>query len=385
MSSVLDLCMAERTLVVFDEVQNILDDRDCAASMLQYLVDMIRSDTDSMFVICGSPVPFMRDQVLNRHRPLYGRFPFLVELGPLSVSETRAFHPSLSDADLLRLYLVLGGVPEHHRRIGDMPYAEVPGRMVTGGDPWFAESIEGNLSAELGSVSDDAFRILDSVSSGHDTRRAMMEDTGMGDRRLTRCLEALTGIGVLRRYGSVPEARRYRRYAVSDRAVSFHFSVVRRCRSMVPGESRGAVSRYLSRGFEAYCSDLVMHSYPCERIGSWWGSVPKRDDDGVLLHDGEGRVIAEGVCTDVTATIRIGRNRIHLFGDCGYASGVTGMGALRELQCKVGLLKGDYNTRFALFSMSGFDEDLEEYAEEGGVLLFGPGVLTGSEEVPDPS
>jgi hypothetical protein len=118
-------------------------------------------------------------------------------------------------------------------------------------------------------------------------------------------------------------------------------------------------------------------------VGSWWGAVPVRDDYGHTVKDGNGKVSTEDVDIDVTATIKEGQNRIDLFGECKFTSKKVGFGALNTLEERVGYLKGRYNARLALFFMSGFDDELMEYAESNGVLLFGPDVLVGSETMPD--
>lgn len=53
-----------------------------------------------------------------------------------------------------------------------------------------------------------------------------------------------------------------------------------------------------------------------------------------------------------------------------------------RLKERVGLLKGPYNVRLALFSVSGFEEDLEEYADDNGILLFGLDELIGKAPLP---
>ena len=58
-------------------------------------------------------------------------------------------------------------------------------------------------------------------------------------------------------------------------------------------------------------------------------------------------------------------------------------GALNLLVSRVRSLKGGYNVRYALFSASGFTDELREYAEENGILLFGQRELLYKDEMPD--
>ena len=107
------------------------------------------------------------------------------------------------------------------------------------------------------------------------------------------------------------------------------------------------------------------------------------DEYGHTVKDGNGKVSTEDVDIDVVATIRKGQNRIDLFGECKFTSKKVGFGVLNTLEERVGYLKGRYNSRLVLFSMSGFDDELMEYAESSGIPLFGPDVLVGLEPVPD--
>jgi len=234
----------------------------------------------------------------------------------------------------------------------------------------------------------DAFSILESISSGHNTYAAIMGRTGLNDNRLSGCLKRLCGIHVIEKMNSVPEARKSNIYVISDRLTSFYFAIIQRYQGLMSSnigvyESiRPMLYTHLGREFESFCRDLVTSNYPCENSGSWWGPIPIRDDSGDIIRNRDGKPVTEDVDIDVTATIRMGQNRMDLFGECKFTTKKMGFSALNRLEERIGYLNGRYNNRLALFSMSGFEDDLEEYAESNGVLLFGPDVLMGLRPVP---
>ena len=384
-----DACSEEKTLLIFDEVPYLLDGNDTATTEMQHFVDSIRSETDSMVVMCGSSVSFMMEEVLKKKKPLYGRFAFNIELKPLSLQEVRKFHPSISDTDLMRLYLTLGGVPAYHEVVGDTPYADAVDKYLMNKFAMIVNDIPYDLSEELGGMAGDAFSILESISSGHNTYAAIMGRTGLNDNRLSGCLKRLCGIHVIEKMNSVPEARKSNIYVISDRLTSFYFAIIQRYQGLMSSnigvyESiRPMLYTHLGREFESFCRDLVTSNYPCENSGSWWGPIPIRDDSGDIIRNRDGKPVTEDVDIDVTATIRMGQNRMDLFGECKFTTKKMGFSALNRLEERIGYLNGRYNNRLALFSMSGFEDDLEEYAESNGVLLFGPDVLMGLRPVPD--
>jgi hypothetical protein len=289
----------------------------------------------------------------------------------------------------MRLYLTLGGVAAYHELVGDVSYQDAIDRYILNRNTMLVDDIPYDLSEELGGMADDSFKVLESITSGYNTYKMIAGRTGLNDNRLSDCLGRLVGIGVIGKMESVPEARKSNVYVVSDRLISFYFSIVQRYNHMLGGPDgvyqamAPMLQTHLGKEFESFCRDVVLCNYHCEKVGSWWGAVPVRDDYGHTVKDGNGKVSTEDVDIDVTATIKEGQNRIDLFGECKFTSKKVGFGALNTLEERVGYLKGRYNARLALFSMSGFESELMDYAESNGILLFGSDVLVGLETMPD--
>lgn len=116
LDSIVALCRAEKTVVVFDEIPYLLED-ETAKTEMQRFVDSVSASTDSMLVICGSSISFMTDEVLRRSAP---------------VRKVRVLYRSGPDADI-------GGqaVPPVHERCRsseDIPHSgRSPGIPCIGG------------------------------------------------------------------------------------------------------------------------------------------------------------------------------------------------------------------------------------------------------------
>lgn len=385
LETVVTACSQERTLVVFDEVPYLLRGNRTVASELQHMMDLIHEVTDSMVVFCGSSMSLM-EEVLDRKRPLYGRFAFTLEVGPMDLRDIRGFHPSASDEDLLRTYLTLGGVTAYHELVGDSDYMTAVEEHILNTNGVIGTDVMHDIRRELGQSADDAFAVLESIASGHDIYKQIAGRTGLNDNRLSDCLRKLAGTGLIRKVESVPVARKSNHYVITDGPTSFHFTMQRYIGPIQNGEDaygtlRSVISSHLGHEFERFCRGFVMRNYPCTEVGSCRCRVPTGDGYGSIVKDASGRPVTEDVDIDVTATIMEGRNRIHLFGECRFI-GKMGFGSLNTLRERVDSLRGPYNERLALFSASGFDGGLSEYAEENGILLFDLDTLIGKKACP---
>lgn len=388
LKNVVTVCSQEKTLVVFDEVPHLLKGNQTVASELQHMIDTIRNDTESMVVFCGSSISLMMEEVMDKKKPLYGRFAFRLEVGPMDLKDVRRFHPSASDTDLLKIYLTLGGVTAYHELVGDSDYTTVVNEYVLNANSIIRSDIPYDIRQELGHSADDAFAVLESISSGYDIYKQIVGRTGLNDNRLSDCLRRLTEIRVIKKMESVPVARKSNHYVITDRLTSFHFAM-QRYTGLIQDEKdvydilKPIITSHLGHEFEGFCRDYTTKNYPCIEVGSWWGPTPTRDEYGNIVKDASGKPVTEDVDIDVTATIMNEQNRIHLFGECKLTGKVMGFSALNTLQERVDSLRGHYNERLALFSASGFDEGLSEYAEDNGIMLFDLDTLVGKRACPE--
>ena len=115
-----------------------------------------------------------------------------------------------------------------------------------------------------------------------------------------------------------------------------------------------SISTFLGMRFGEACAKYVKSSYYCLEVGRWWGPSGEKEDPG--------RPVIVDI--DVTARIEQGGSVYDLFAECKMRNRVTGFHELNELMKRVEMTKSNVNPRYMMFSTSGFDGDLEEYAEE---------------------
>ena len=284
LESVKGVCSQGKTVVIFDELPYLIHNNPYAASELQHFVDWIRNSTDSMVIVCGSSVKMMSDGMLKKDSPLYGRFAFKIDMSPMSITEARKFHPSISDTDMLKLYLTLDGITAYHDMVGDNDYRTVINRYVLDRNGLIGDEIVYDLQSSV-----------------------------------NESIKDLVSMRVISKMEHLPTPTKGSRYVISDLAISFWSSIADRYRSvslMKADEPYDAMSQlistHLGKAFELYCIDLISSNYPCTAVGQWWGPVPQRDAEGRLMKGPEGKVITEYADIDVVATIRQGNARIDL-------------------------------------------------------------------------
>jgi len=382
-------CSEERTVVVIDEMPYLTANNREAASEIQHFVDWLVDNTDSMIIVCGSSISLMMENLKDRKGPLFGRFHHMIDLGPLTLEETRGFHPSMSDVDILSTYLTLGGVPMFHAGAGDRSYSDLVEEYLFDPSGIFYNDSVGIVINEMRSLSTESMSVLEAIAAGSCRFGEISSRTGLSDLTLTKCLKGLSGMRLIGELHPMAGAPKHPHYIITDAPTAFFFTVIRSNEGLIGSEcgryeaASQQISSFLGRQFEVFCRDVFPSKYPCTEIGSWWGAVPVRDEDGRIIRDGNGKAMTEDADIDLVATLRRGNNRVDLFAECKFTRRKASFTVLNNLEKRVDSLKGGHNPRLAIVSVYGFEEDLREYAEDKGIILIGLDNLIGKTPYPD--
>ena len=121
------------------------------------------------------------------------------------------------------------------------------------------------------------------------------------------------------------------------------------CACKVIGRRRIGKSELLRRFAEGKRSIYI----ECVEIGRWWGVDEEKEIREI----------------DIAAKILIDGSVSALFGKCKFRTRKTTVDVLDELRKDCGLVRTDLRKMYILFSASGFTAELEEEAEENGVVL----------------
>lgn len=365
------LCAEEPTVVVIDEFQFITTVTPKVVSFVQHFIDGTLKKTESMLILCGSSVRTMRSIGEDGSSPLYGRFKRKIHLGPMSFAECRMFHPGMSDIDCLKLYLTFGGVPRYHVDLKQRTYEECIRRNVLD-DGWILDETDALIRAEF-SPGARYIAVLSSISNGAVRLKEISEKVKVDASTCSGYLQALKDAGIIGTVNPMLGAPKRPRYFVADNLIAFDREVLVRRRSLIDNKDLDATYRelepyidtFLGKRFELFCEEFIKENYAVTEIGKWW-----MDDDKRGIHED----------IDIVARVSSSGNRLDLFAECKFTRAPAGFHVYNVLDRRVDMFRERANERLAIICVSGFEENLAEFAERAHVLLIGPDELFGHEE-----
>lgn len=106
----------ERIIFFIDEYPYLATQCPHVQSILQKHIDTSWKNTNLFFIICGSLVGFMKDEVLAKSAPLYGRSDLELNLKPFDYYETSLFFKGYSNEEKAIAYGLTGGVAKYIRQ-----------------------------------------------------------------------------------------------------------------------------------------------------------------------------------------------------------------------------------------------------------------------------
>ena len=354
---------SERTVIVIDEYTYLCEEDPATNSYLQVFIDHDLQDMNAMLIICGSSIKMMENIFTDGKGALYRRFIGPMKILPLTYDKCRPFHPNMNEADRMRIYALIGGIPLYHLMMDDDTVEECVKNNFLGTYAPLREEADFIIARELDPVSTN-LGILKAISDGHVTRKEIAEATGMSEENVTVNLKKMETIGVVSPLNPMCGANRKEKiYRITDNLVRLSNEILMPFVTAVSGQDREygyeTILPYLQTfygpAFEDICAQYVTRHRRCKAIGSWWGK-------------------AGGVSTDIdiVALCEDGGNEYHLLCECKFRNKESGIREMMELENTSRSLKDCYNRRFCMFSRSGFTDELIEYAESRGIELLTP-------------
>ena len=352
----------KRKLLVIDEFSYMVKMSSSFLVRFQGIYDEILKGSGITTVLCGSHMSIMNRLSEDVGGPLYGRFDRRIVLKPLPFDDI----PSSGDIRRdIELYSLHGGVPRYMELLDPVSPREnvivnimEPNSMMFGDPLLLLQTDAGDSNVYLS--------ILRAVANGGHRSIDISSALEMPAGRLSPYLMRLMEIGMLRKEFPVFEknedSSKLGRYFLEDRFIQFWFRFVYPYRSaLVRGEDTYAISRFdtdfiqrhVSFVFEDLCRDVVRKNH--SRVGF----VPER----------VGRYWSKDTEVDIVAIDSLSMKAF--VGECKYRKDrPVDRHVLNELRAKVFRIRDliGYEITYGLFSISGFDESLENE----DVLLFGP-------------
>jgi AAA+ ATPase superfamily predicted ATPase len=285
----------EKRIVILDEFPYLCDTTPGLPSIVQRWWDRRGRTSRTMLILCGSAQTFM-DDLDAGSAPLHQRFTGKISLEPLSYREAGDFFPSLSPADRVRVYSILGGTPLYLEQW--RPARSLRENVLAlFGDPRSAlvDSAQLVLHTDLGDAT-AAYRVLGAVARGSTRRNEILQKARVTNERVLQRLEDLR---LLAKIVPVTEGSASRRgyFAVKDPYFRFWFRFIEPNRAAI---DRGlgerliddvvlpALDEHIGPIFEELAREFVIGliaagELPGLEIGSWWSTDGNHEIDIVAM------------------------------------------------------------------------------------------------------
>jgi AAA+ ATPase superfamily predicted ATPase len=354
----------QNAIIVIDEFPFLIEENRSIPSRFQQLWDTRLSDTAATLILIGSSISVMKEKVLSGGSPLYGRRTATIDLNPLSLGDARQFYPSADPETALRTWAVFGGTPYYLQTID--PEASL------------GTNIQQNILSERGLLYNEPeflirtefrepntyFSLLQAMARGKRRPNEIAQTAGVDSQNTSTYLQKLRRLRLIERHIPVtesPTSSKRGRYRLSDPLFRFWFRFVygNQDRLLLKGEDayesivKPEFADYASPIFEILCQKalpaLIPRTY--EKLGQWWFKEHELD---VLGLSQEGLIA----------------------GECKFTASPVSEGVLAQLERTTRQVRwngsgSESEPHFALFSRSGFTDDLKNVAEKrADVSLF---------------
>ena len=351
----------EKLVVVFDEYPYFAHSEKSISSVLQQYIDHKFQKIDIMFILCGSSMSFMENQVMGSKSPLYGRRTCQYRLLPFDFQTSMEFHSGFSKEEQVVVYAVTGGVPKYLQQFdGKRSLKENITRNFFSPNSLLFEEPNNLLKQELREPA-VYNSIITAVAAGSSRLNEIATKTQMATSACSNYLKSLIELGIIRKELPIlakPNAKNTI-YRLNDGMFRFWYRFVYDNISeisMHKGEAVYAeveplISDFMDEVFEDICKQWLWQENFAGRLplrvkdcGRWWGANPFRraQSEIDLLAYGKDKADA-------------------LFCECKWRNAKISGDAIDELLDKSAMFS--YERKFYyLFSKSGFTPSAQKRA-----------------------
>ncbi len=337
-------------VLIIDEFPYLVQTESAIPSIFQKGWDEHLKNSNVDMVLCGSSISMMEDHVLKSNSPLYGRKTSQLKLKELPLYTLEEFLPKTGPEEIIRYYSVYGGVPAYLEMLDpDISFEDNLVKTILRIDAPLKDAVDFILRTELRKP--ERYRgILSNIARGVTSLHGLSQAMGMKGNEISQYLSRLQTLGLIKREEPVtmsPKKRKRRgRYDINDKFFRFYFYHVLPNRSDVEEGKYESVlhefgdteSSYISPVFEEICREYVKKNMDYSKVGRWWY---KEEEIDIVALDEKQRKI--------------------LLGECKWTKRPVERKVYYHLLEKADKVRWKHEEkRYAIFSRSGFSDDLRD-------------------------
>lgn len=213
----------ERVALVIDEFQYLISLDSAVLSKFQKAWDEALKNTGIFVILCGSSIGMM-ERIMEYKSPLYGRRTGQWKVSPFDIRGAAMMLPEKDFEDLVKTYMVFGGVPLYLEFVGNRKTDEAIRELVLRKGEVLYEEPEFLLREEFREPRTYKL-ILKGLALGYETLGELVSYTGLERGHLSRYLDVLQRLEIVGY--ELPYGKRKRgRYFIKDNFFNFWFRYV---------------------------------------------------------------------------------------------------------------------------------------------------------------
>jgi hypothetical protein len=351
----------ERIIFFIDEYPYLAKQCPYIHSVLQKIIDLVWKKTKIYFVICGSLVAFMKDDVLAESAPLHGRASLELKLQPFNYLDTAEFVPRYTPEEKAIVYGLTNGVAKYIEQFDDSKPLEknIIEEYFSFGGYFTEEQVKTVITNEK---QNPALynSIVSAIATGHTKNSEIASCVGMDD--ITYPLKMLQKAEIIeKRVAKGPY------YVLNDTMLVFWFKFVNRAISLINvGKGEKYYIDSVSKQLHDFMGDVfekICKEYLFMKVGEdKYPIVTEIDNYQKTILDDEGK--KRQIEVDI-----LGKNGkdIQIIGECKFQSEKIDKATYEVFLEKVHYINAK-KPLLCMFSLSGYTQYVKENA--GDVLLL---------------
>ena len=343
----------ERIIFFIDEYPYLAKQCPYVQSVLQKQIDLKWKKGNLFFIICGSLVSFMKDEVLAETAPLYGRSDLELKLRPFNYIETAEFLDGYTNEEKAICYGLTNGVAKYIEQfdVSETLEENIIEQFYSIGGYFSEEQIKTVITSEK---QNPALynSIISAVATGHTKNNEIASYVGVSD--ITYPLKVLVKAELLERRVA---KRPY--YILNDSMLEFWFRYVNRATSLINADN-GEVYYYSSvkdclHDFMGKVFEKMAKEYLLAHAGT--GDLPILTD----ITDYQDTVLDEDKNQKQIEIDLLGKNgkQILLVGECKFKNSEFDKAEYEKLLDKIQYIPAN-NPIVCIFSLGGFSEYVKD-------------------------
>lgn len=327
----LEFCLQNEVILIFDEFQEFLKIDDSVFSIFQKHWDKYQNINKGKLnlIVSGSYISMMEKIFYSTKEPLYGRTTKKIKLREFNFKTVQNIlkdhltkgEKEVSITKLLSFYTVFGGIPYYYyliekEEIFKNNLDSIIENLILKSDGILHNEGKEVLTKEFGSEYSSYFAVLESISLGYNTFSLIQKYTGLNNGFLLRLLQTLSShYQIIKKEKPLfPNNKKVNRYKILNNFISFWFKYIFFNQSILELDETTAISNKIQNEiksqmgteYEKFCIEYILdiennHSDDLNNetykifkqenileIGKWWD---KNGEIDIVLRTETDRII----------------------------------------------------------------------------------------------